>query len=90
MRQESPNQGGSFSCGTWEIFNRVSQCVFALILEEHCICKAGQHFDISVIHCEVKSHFKHTHTHLHTVSCGSITVSSGHGLRFFESDTRLT
>ena len=35
MRQESPNRGGSFSCGTKEIFNRVSQCVFALILEEH-------------------------------------------------------
>ena len=50
----------------WNIRNfqpNVTVCVCANLGRTHCICKAGQHFDISVIHCEVESHFKHTLAH---------------------------
>ena len=85
-------QGGrkNFSCFLKHINvqKSVTLCVCANLGRTHCTCKGGQYSDISVIHCKVEIILS---THLHTVSCGSITVSSGHGLAFFESShTRMT
>ena len=65
MRQESANRGGFFFL--WNIRNfqpSVTVCVCANLGRTHtALCKAGQHFDISVIHCEVENHFKHPLAH---------------------------